>query len=75
MGFWGDTKAGAGPWPGVSTFRRETDGRVFRVAKTSFSPSDDFCAVWPFLDMLDGGSNGWEPKYSYAPNDNNAHPE
>lgn len=65
MGFWPDSGPHAGPWPGVSTFHRDPDGQIYRVAKTYFSPSDDFCAVWPFLDMLEGGSNGWEPKYRY----------
>lgn len=65
MGFWEESGPHAGPWPGVSTFHRDRDGRIFRIAKTHFSPSDDFCAVWPFLDMLEEGSNGWEPKYTY----------
>lgn len=65
MGFWREDGPYPGPWPGVSTFHRETDGSIYRVAKTHFSPNDDFCAVWPFLDMLEDGSNGWEPKYSY----------
>jgi len=66
MGFWQDSGPNPGPWPGVSTFHRDPDGTIYRVAKTGFSPTDDFCAVWPFLDMLEGGSNGWEPKYSYS---------
>lgn len=66
MGFWQEEGPHPGPWPGVSTFHREPDGTINRVAKTHFSPSDDFCAVWPFLDMLEDGSNGWEPKYSYS---------
>jgi predicted dithiol-disulfide oxidoreductase (DUF899 family)/AraC-like DNA-binding protein len=65
MGFWEDNGPNPGPWPGVSTFHRDPDGQIYRVAKTHFSPSDDFCAVWPLLDMLEDGSNGWEPKYSY----------
>jgi predicted dithiol-disulfide oxidoreductase (DUF899 family) len=65
MGFWEDSGPYPGPWPGVSTFHRDPDGKIFRVAKTHFSPNDDFCAVWPFLDMLENGSNGWEPKYNY----------
>jgi predicted dithiol-disulfide oxidoreductase (DUF899 family)/AraC-like DNA-binding protein len=65
MGFWEETGPFPGPWPGVSTFHRDPDGTMYRVAKTHFNPSDDFCAVWPFLDMLEEGSNGWEPKYSY----------
>lgn len=65
MGFWEDSGPCPGPWPGVSTFHRDRDGKVYRIAKCHFGPSDDFCAVWPLLDMLEGGSNGWEPKYSY----------
>jgi len=68
MGFWEESGPNPGPWPGVSTFHRDRDGKIHRVAKTHFSPSDDFCPVWPFLDMLEAGSNGWEPKYSYPPN-------
>lgn len=65
MGFWAESGPNPGPWPGVSTFHREPDGRIYRVAKTNFSPNDDFCPTWAFLDMLEDGSNGWEPKYSY----------
>lgn len=65
MGFWKPEGPGAGPWPGVSTFRRFPDGQIARVAKTHFSPQDDFCAVWPLLDLLEEGPNGWDPKYSY----------
>lgn len=66
MGFWQEDGPHPGPWPGVSTFHREPDGKIYRVAKAHFGPNDDFCAVWPFLDMLDGGSKGWEPKYTYS---------
>jgi len=63
LGFWGN-----GPWPGVSTFHREPDGSIVRVAKAVFDDGDDFCAVWPLIDMLDGGANGWQPKLSYGDN-------
>jgi len=65
MGFWEENGPNPGPWPGVSTFHRDRAGNIYRVAKTYFSPSDDFCPVWPFLDMLEDGTNGWEPKYNY----------
>lgn len=65
MGFWQDAGPNPGPWPGVSTFHRDREGKIYRIAKTHFNPNDDFCAVWPFLDMLEDGSNGWEPKYNY----------
>ncbi|AIE83722.1 DUF899 family protein [Fimbriimonas ginsengisoli] len=66
MGFWATDGPYPGPWPGVSTFRREPDGSINRIAKATFGPGDDFCAVWPLLDMLENGANGWEPQYSYG---------
>ncbi len=60
MGFWSN-----GPWPGVSTFRREPDGSLTRIAKAVFDAGDDYCATWPLLDLLEGGANGWDPKFDY----------
>lgn len=54
------------PWPGISAFHMES-GRIVRTGYTYFGPGDDFCAVWPALDLLKDGANGWEPKYSYTP--------
>jgi predicted dithiol-disulfide oxidoreductase (DUF899 family) len=65
MGFWEEDGPYPGPWPGVSSFRRDPDGKIYRIAKSYFGPGDDFCAVWPFFDLLEDGANGWEPKYSY----------
>jgi predicted dithiol-disulfide oxidoreductase (DUF899 family) len=61
MGYWQDD----GPLPGVSVLKR-SNGHILRVADTSFSPGDDFCAVWHFLDLLPEGAAGWQPKYKYA---------
>jgi predicted dithiol-disulfide oxidoreductase (DUF899 family) len=61
MGYWRDDHA----TPGISVFRRE-GGRIVRVADTSFSPGDDFCAVWHFFDLIPEGAAGWEPAYRYA---------
>ncbi len=60
MGYWND-----GPSPGVSVFKRQ-NGKVLRVADTSFSPGDDFCTVWHFFGLIPEGAAGWRPKYSYA---------
>lgn len=54
------------PWPGISAFRME-NGRILRTGYAYFGPGDDFCAVWPALDLLKDGIGGWEPKYSYKP--------
>jgi predicted dithiol-disulfide oxidoreductase (DUF899 family) len=53
------------PDPGVTTFHREPDGGIVRVASAPFGPGDDFCVVWPFLDLLADGAAGWEPQYKY----------
>jgi len=52
--------------PGVSTFHREPDGKVVRVARATLGPFDPFCSVWHLIALLAGGVNGWEPKYRYA---------
>jgi predicted dithiol-disulfide oxidoreductase (DUF899 family) len=54
-----------GQWPGVSAFHKDEAGRIFRTGYTYFGPGDDFCAVWPMLDLLEDGPNGWEPKFAY----------
>jgi predicted dithiol-disulfide oxidoreductase (DUF899 family) len=51
--------------PGVSVFKRD-DRRLLRVADTHFSPGDDYCGVWHFLDLLPEGAAGWRPKFAYA---------
>jgi len=54
-----------GYWPGVSTFRKHEDGSMTRVGKAIFGPGDDFCSVWPLLDLLQDGAKNWEPKLKY----------
>ena len=62
VGFMGDKND---PWPGVSTFRKDAGGKIYRKAWTFFGPGDDFCSTWHLLDLLPQGPNDWEPKYSY----------
>jgi predicted dithiol-disulfide oxidoreductase (DUF899 family) len=52
------------PVPGVSVFRRR-NGAVVRVSDTRFSPGDDFCAVYHFLDLIPEGRGAWSPKLRY----------
>ncbi|MGH8003573.1 MAG: DUF899 family protein [Limisphaerales bacterium] len=54
-----------GAQPGVSVFRKEPDGKIFRVSKAEFGPGDDFCTVWHLFDLLSEGPAGWEPKFKY----------
>jgi predicted dithiol-disulfide oxidoreductase (DUF899 family) len=49
-----------GGWlPGVSVFRREGE-LITRVSDTGFNPSDDFCTLWHFFDLLPGGVGDWQ---------------
>ena len=54
-----------GHHPGVSVFRKR-GGKMFRVSDTSFSPGDDFCAIWHLFDLIPEGSGSWAPTYKYA---------
>ena len=51
--------------PGVSTFHRNNDGKIFRVAKAEFGPGDDYCGIWHLFELLPDGGEKWRPKYSY----------
>lgn len=63
MGF--EPDVGKGVWPGVSSFHRGEGGAIERISSAQFGPGDDFCPVWPLLDLLKNGAAGWEPKYEY----------
>ena len=52
--------------PGVSTFYKNDDGSIVRVARAGFGPFDTFCSVWHLFGLLKDGVNGWEPKYRYG---------
>lgn len=54
-----------GPMPGVSTFRRGREGRIYRVSKAEIQPGDDFCSTWHLFDLLEGGPGDWRPRYTY----------
>lgn len=58
-------KEGEGFWPGASGLLKNSDGTILRKSWSYFGPGDDFCAVWPLLDLLPKRVNGWEPKYKY----------
>jgi predicted dithiol-disulfide oxidoreductase (DUF899 family) len=52
-------------WPGISAFHKEKDGTIYRTGFTYFGPGDDFSAIWHMFDLLKGGPDGWQPKYTY----------
>lgn len=52
-------------WPGVSTFKME-GGKIYRVAKDTFGPGDDYCSIWHLFNLLPNKENAWQPKYNYV---------
>lgn len=58
-----------GPWPGISTFHKNTDGTLHRIAQDEFDPGDPYCSVWHLFARLKDGINGWTPKEHYAHDD------
>lgn len=50
------------PHPGVSSFHREADGSIVRIAHMPFGPGDDFCVVWPLFDLLKDGKGEFRPQ-------------
>lgn len=57
------------PWqlPGVSVFRKNEDGSITRTIRDFFGPGDPYAGIWHLFSLLPEGSNGWNPKISYAP--------
>ncbi len=51
--------------PGVTSFKKDPDGKIYRVTQTLFGPGDDFCAVWPLFDLLPSGNEEWHPRFKY----------
>ncbi len=51
--------------PGVSTFEKDADGKMFLIVSAGFGPGDLYSAFWHYLDLLPKGHNKWEPKYKY----------
>lgn len=51
--------------PGVSTFNKNIDGKIFNIQNAYFGPGDLYCSVWHLFDLLVSGSDGWEPKLKY----------
>ena len=52
------------PIPGLSAFRRDEKGQIFRVAHSRLGPGDNFCVAWDLMDLLPGGAE-WQPKFHY----------
>ena len=62
LGFYMNKGEEPGYWPGVSALKKTADG-IVRTGRSFFGPGDDFCAIWPLMDLLP--EKDWAPKYSY----------
>ncbi len=51
--------------PGVSAFRRNSDGSIVRISRDFFGPGDMYCGVWHLFELLTNGADGWEAKLDY----------
>ncbi len=51
--------------PGYSTLRKAADGTITRIAKDAFGPGDLYNPLWHMFPLLDGGVDGWQPKFTY----------
>lgn len=48
----GFENAEGGAMPGVSTFRKNSDGTIELLAQSYFGPGDPYCSIWHFFDLL-----------------------
>ncbi len=66
MGFESDgVSYNSNAMPGVSTFRKNADGSIDRVARDFFGPGDLYCGAWHLFDLLSDGADDWEAKLEY----------
>lgn len=65
MGFTTEHEGRTYMLPGYSTFQRQPDGTIARVAHAPFGPGDPYCSVWHFFGLLPGGIGDWQPKFKY----------
>ncbi|WAA13183.1 DUF899 family protein [Fervidibacillus halotolerans] len=49
-------------YPGVSSFKKDEEGKIYHVTDAYFGPWDDFCPVYPLFDLLPSGSKDFIPK-------------
>ena len=43
---------GKGNYPGISVFEKSEDGKIKRLAKDYFGPTDAYCNIWHVFDLL-----------------------
>lgn len=65
MGFRGEHDGQTMDLPGYSTFRKQADGTIVRIAKDSFGPGDRYNGAWHMFDLLEGGRGEWHARFTY----------
>jgi predicted dithiol-disulfide oxidoreductase (DUF899 family) len=65
MGFESD----GSPSPGMSTFHKDAEGKIYRVAQDEFGPGDRYCSILHLFARLKDGVKDWTPKSHYAHDD------
>jgi len=63
MGFLSDDGSSM---PGLSIFRKDEKGQIYRTSKDFFGPHDNYSGIWHIFDLLPNGINDWEPKFKYV---------
>jgi predicted dithiol-disulfide oxidoreductase (DUF899 family) len=66
MGYVREYKGKLGSLPGFSTFHKNDDGTIQRIAHASFGPGDPYCSIWHMIGVFKDGAGDWEPKFSYS---------
>lgn len=61
MGYAGEHEGKTMLLPGYSTFHRDTDGTITRIAHDAFGPGDLYCGAWHMFGLLASGADGWQP--------------
>lgn len=60
MGFYSEEEKMV--WPGVSMFKKDSSGKIYRTTKAGFGPGDLFSSIWHLFELLPKGVNEWHPK-------------
>lgn len=66
MGFTFEDDGKTWQMPGYSTFHKDDDGKITRIAHDMFGPGDHYNPVWHMFPLLAGGVNDWQPKFRYG---------
>lgn len=51
--------------PGVTVFHRDGDGRIRHTGSDFFGPDDAYNGAWHFFALLEGGTDGFAPRFHY----------